>query len=357
MCGAYCETPCPGGYTCDAFGHCIGGDPQHIVLNEEPGFPVSGTITINGQRPTKDATYCSASLNLGDSIAVVSFTDEARGYSGSYTITCASQSWDWNFTLPAGTYDFRVSRGGYSQGAGVNLLPVSYLAAEDVKVSGPVANLVLNEEPGFPVSGTITINGQRPTKDATYCSASLNLGDSIAVVSFTDEARGYSGSYTITCASQSWDWNFTLPAGTYDFRVSRGGYSQGAGVNLLPVSYLAAEDVKVSGPVANLVLNEEPGFPVSGTITIDGQRPTKDATYCSASLNLGDSIAVVSFTDEARGYSGSYTITCASQSWDWNFTLPAGTYDFRVSRGGYSQGAGVNLLPVSYLAAERVVIP
>ncbi|MBI5546647.1 MAG: hypothetical protein HY901_22420, partial [Deltaproteobacteria bacterium] len=164
-------------------------------------------------------------------------------------------------------------------------------------------------------------------------------------------------TYTIRCKAPNWSWSLPLPAGTYDFRVSRGSYAAAARVNLLPLEYLAAEGVNVSEPLNDLVLDEEPGLTVSGMVTINGETPTKDSAYCSDSRNLEDSIAVVSFLEKAKGYAGTYTIRCKAPNWSWSLPLPAGTYDFRVSRGSYAAAAHVNLLPLDYLAAANVVIP
>jgi hypothetical protein len=232
----------------------------------------------------------------------------------------------------------------------VNLLPVSYQAQAALTVSAPVTGLTLNEV-GHAVSGVVRVNGAVPSRNVAYCQS--NLSDQIGVVRFSEKALGYSAAVPILCSTSSFDWQTLLPPGTYEVRVDRGAYGVSAQVNLLGLSYLAQEALVVSGPTANVTLDEV-ARSISGRVTVNGQVPTRSFAYCEG--NQSDQIGVVRFSDKTRSYSASAVILCSTTDFSFSATLPPGVWDLRVERGAYGASAGVNLLPVSYLAVERLLV-
>ncbi|HMF41819.1 MAG TPA: hypothetical protein VKQ32_14175 [Polyangia bacterium] len=123
-----CPSTCPAGFSCNTNGECAGGNITSLNF-DEVGYAVSGTVTVGGAPPTRDAGLCpGASYALG----TITFTDAQRGHSTGYTFYCTNTNSGFPFsvTLPAGTYDVRISSG---TGA-VNLLSVNYLAGERIKI-------------------------------------------------------------------------------------------------------------------------------------------------------------------------------------------------------------------------------
>src|SRR5207249_588291 len=134
---------------------------------------------------------------------------------------------------------------------------------------------------------------------------------------------------------------------TYDVRIDIGTYGTAsyAGINLLPVSYLARSAMAVNAATTGLVLNEI-GYAVSGTLQVGGAAPTYgNPTYCASIGNANDVMAYVRFTDASKGYSTSAPVTCGSNS-SSSPPLSARTYDVRIDIGTYGTAsyAGINLL-------------
>ncbi len=353
VCGAVCSAGCPNGFNCNAMGVCAGGSLMGLTLNEV-GHAVSGVIRVNGAAPVlSNPAYCQDPGNVNDAIAAVRFTDATRGYSASVNVTCTS-GFAFSALLPPGTYEVRVERATYSTSAGINLMPVSYLANPSLTVSGPTSGLVLDEV-GHSVSGVIRVNGAAPVlSNPTYCQDPGNVNDAIAAVRFTDSSKGYSATVNVTCTSQ-FGFSTLLPPGTYQVRVERATYSTSAGINLMPVSYLANPSLTVSAPVSGLVLDEV-GHTVSGVIRVNGAAPVlSNPTYCQDPGNVNDAIAAVRFIDSSKGYSATVNVTCTSQ-FGFSTLLPPGTYEVRIDRATYSTSAGINLMPVSYLANPSLTV-
>jgi hypothetical protein len=353
VCGAQCNAGCPSGFQCDTAGICGGGMLDGLVLNEV-GYRVAGTIQVNGAAPTFSVpTYCMQSGNLNDAIAQVRFTERTRGYSALAYVRCNSNS-GFDTLLPAGTYEVRIESSSYSGNAGINLLPVSYLVNPALTVNAANTTLILNEV-GYPVSGTVQVNGAAPTFSVpAYCMQSGNLNDAIVQVRFIEAAKGYNALAYVRCNSNA-GFSTLLPAGTYEVRVEASSYSGNAGINLLPVSYQANPSLVVNAAVSNLVLNEV-GHAVSGVIRVNGANPTFSVpTYCSQSGNLNDAIAQVRFRDRAKGYDALAYVRCNS-SFGFSTLLPSGTYEVRVESSSYSGNAGINLLPVSYLINPALTV-
>ncbi len=132
VCGAVCTSGCPSGFSCNEMGTCAGGALDMLVLNEV-GHAVSGSIQVNGAAPTFVGQWCNQAGRQSLEVAVVTFREAAKGYSTPAPVRC-SDNHVFHTLLAPGVYSVRVDLGQYGTSSGINLLDVSYLAVERLRV-------------------------------------------------------------------------------------------------------------------------------------------------------------------------------------------------------------------------------
>jgi hypothetical protein len=351
VCGIACNMSCPAGFSCDAKrGVCAGGKLSQLVLDETT-YRISGKITVMGALPTSNG-FCADPANADAEVARVSFTDVARGLVASATVPCSRADFGFATLLPAGTWRIQVGIGRDTGRAGVNLLPLSYIAREALVVNGPVADLVLDEV-AYPVSGKITVGGAPPTRNS-YCDAPTHAGHPIANLMFAEANSGNIVIRTLSCSSVALAFSTLLPAGSWRVRINTDDFADEAGLNLLPFLYEARNPVVVQGPTSDVVIDEV-GVPVSGKITVGGAAPTRNQ-FCDQPGNADKELAQIHFFERSTSSLVSASIPCRSVDASFSTTLSTGIWEITVERRSDAASAGSNLLPFDYKPAELLVV-
>lgn len=307
VCGASCASGCPATYTCDPFGVCVGGTLGNLRIDLVEHW-VSGTVTLNGARPSSTCT--------SQARAYVYFRDEAGRNRARLKVPCDGATSPFVFAgwVPPGTYTVVVAGAVSELGNG------RYRVIERLEVAGDVSGLVLDVK-AFSISGEVTLNGATPT--------SICTGGSRARVLFEDSLAGNDNSTLVPCDGGVGPMTYTvlLPAGSYAATVNP------SEVDLPEGAYPFPAPVLVGSNVTNLRLNV-PSWNVSGSVRVDGVLPT---TTCSGA----DSPVFLEFDEPTLGYSvGFPTPRCTGSPVAWTFTEKVfpGVYDVFVTGRTNTEG-------------------
>jgi hypothetical protein len=336
----------------------VGGNLSNVVLNQTPAI-VSVSVTVNGAAPTRDATFCSDPRNGNQGLGGILFVPPGGGVfreSARHLFTCANTVTGFNFSLAlaAGTYDVLIDTRFVNVAAGGNFGPFGRRVLTGISVSG--TQPITIDTSVATVSGSLTVNGAPPTRNATWCNQPGNANADLGEIIFRGLNEQTSFSFTCANTASGFSWSVQVPYGTYEVTVTRGVDAQLAGVNLLSGRYRVRSALQVNANLVNVVLAEA-SVAVSGTVTVNGVAPTRSTSFCNAPGNASFELGTVSFFDAGQVYFASYVFTCGNTGSGFNFmlALPQGTYTVQVSARGAGR-AGVNLLTPDTVVRTGLVV-
>ncbi len=325
--------------------------PVADVVVDQAVATLSGIITIDGSAPMRSTSYCNNSNNLYDAIGQLEFVEPRRNVRFTYVFTCfntMTTGFTWSAQLPAGDYQVTLLRGEYSSGAKVNLVNYRYSVHEALEVRGDQPAVVFNQSTQrYLVSGTVQAEGVALSRDAAFCQRPENANRRLGYVVFGAPMLTNPLSYGFTCANTEagFAWSMELPPGRYDIVLARDEATAEAGVNLMDAIDEFQSGFVVEGPRSDVTLNQV-GHRVSGTLLVDGVRPTRDAAYCARSENAKQVIASMSLVNQETRALQVYRFRCdntTSGDFDWSLRLPSRTYRVWSFPSAESVAAGVNI--------------
>jgi hypothetical protein len=307
-----------------------------LVLDVKGPVPVSGTVTLNGGAPAG----CAQGAAPGISKANVRFTNKATGVVVDVALLCGAPDFSYKTSLYPGTYSVQVESAG---GADVPQPLPPTLVFSSLSVAAPQSGLTLAVKT-VPVTGTVTLNGGAPTD----CPAGASTADVKAYVRFDAVGASFqtaSPRLALPCGTKGYGFSGTIPAGIYKVTV-------GAGVtgdsNLPAIEYVVNPSLAVSASPTNVAADVK-AYPVSGTITLDGVKPT-DGAGCAGNPTFLK-VRVV-FTDVATKGAAGFDVPCSAADYAFSATLPPGTYKVSV----FGVTPQTNLPTDTFIVPSRVVV-
>jgi|GEM_PF-1883606 len=167
--------------------------PQSNLTLDVKVLDVSGTVTLNGQKPKITSSSCTSTRTY---VAMyVRFYELTHGYTFTWSYTCRdlhTKGFVFSGKIFPGNYRVSVSgRNSYVE------LPNTYqhvIFKQDFKA--PQSNITLNVQV-LDVSGTITLNGQKPKITSSSCTSTRTY---VAMyVRFYELTHGYTFTWSYTC--------------------------------------------------------------------------------------------------------------------------------------------------------------
>lgn len=240
------------------------------------GVTVTGTVTLNGQAPSKGAVVTLTTTNSTSAPVPASVTVAAGSTSANFSIVTKAVTAVTSVTIGA-TY-------GITSKATLTINPtqLSAISLNPTAVTG-----------GSSSTGTVTLNGVAPTGGMVVTLSSSGAPATVPA-SVTVAAGQSTATFTVTTTAVTSVANPSITAkqGTNQFSAT-------LTVNPASVQSVSLSPTSVVGGTAN----------ATGTVTLTGKAPTGGAVVTLTSNNTSAATVPVSVTVAANATTATFTVT------------------------------------------------